>query len=285
MSGGERENMYDDLIFDTHAHYDDEAFDADRDELLRGMHENGVGYIVNASADMNDMPAIIELTQKYDFVYGTAGVHPSDVPELNDENLSVIRDMLMREKIVAVGEIGLDYHYPDTDKPLQKEWFSAQIELARREGYPIIVHSRDAAKDTLDIIKAERAREAGGDIHCFSYEKEMAREYLDLGFYVGIGGVLTFKNSRKLKEVADYMPLDRILLETDCPYLAPVPFRGHRNDSAMLKYVVSALAQIKNIDEEEIIRVTTANAKAMYRLDQGSSFSGTEKIRTEFPDR
>lgn len=274
--------MYDNLIFDSHAHYDDEAFDPDREELLAGMQENGVGYIVNASADMKDMPKIIKLTERYDFIYGTAGIHPSDVPELNDRNMSCVADMLKSDKIVAVGEIGLDYHYPDPDKPLQKEWFAAQIGLAREEGYPIVVHSRDAAKDTLDIIKAERAMDAGGDIHCFSYEKEMAREYLDLGFYIGIGGVLTFKNSRKLKEVVQYMPLERMLLETDCPYLAPVPFRGQRNDSTMLKYVVSTIAQIKDIDTEEIIRVTTANAKAMYGLDKSPQISGPEKIRTEF---
>lgn len=277
--------MYDGLIFDSHAHYDDEAFDADRDELLRGMHEKGVGYIVNASAAPDDMPRILELTKKYDFLYGTAGIHPSDAPEMNDDNFSRVSEMLKADKILAVGEIGLDYHYPDTDKPLQKEWFAAQIGLARREGYPIIVHSRDAAQDTLDMIKSEKAADTGGVIHCFSYEKEMAKIYLDLGFYIGIGGVLTFKNARKLKEIVQYMPLDRMLLETDCPYLAPVPFRGQRNDSSMLKYVVSAAAEITQREEEEIIRVTTANAKAMYRLDQSSSFSGTEKIRTEFPDR
>ena len=259
--------MYDDLIFDSHAHYDDEAFDADRDELLQRMHENGVGYIVNASADPDDMPKIIELTKKYDFLYGTAGIHPSDVPEMNDDNFSCVEEMLKTDKILAVGEIGLDYHYPDTNKPLQKEWFAAQIDLARREGYPIVVHSRDAAKDTLDMIRSERAADAGGVIHCFSYEKEMARIYLDLGFLIGIGGVLTFKNARKLKEIVEYMPLERMLLETDCPYLAPVPFRGKRNDSTLLKYVVSAAAEIKNKDEEEIISVTTANAKAMYRLN------------------
>ncbi len=277
--------MYDGLIFDSHAHYDDEAFDADRDELLRGMHEKGVGYIVNASAAPDDMPRILELTKKYDFLYGTAGIHPSDAPEMNDDNFSRVSEMLKQDKIVAVGEIGLDYHYPDTDKPLQQEWFAAQINLARREGYPIVVHSRDAARDTLDMIKSEKAAQAGGVIHCFSYEKEMAKIYLDLGFYIGIGGVLTFKNARKLKEIVEYMPLERMLLETDCPYLAPVPFRGHRNDSSMLKYVVSAAAEIMHREEEEIIRVTTANAKAMYRLDQSSPFSGTEKIRTEFPDR
>lgn len=259
--------MYDDLIFDSHAHYDDEAFNADRDELLSSMHDNGVGYIVDVSANADDMPKILELTQKYDFMYGSAGIHPSEVPELNDDNLSMVEEMLRQDKIVAVGEIGLDYHYPDTDKPLQKEWFAAQIALARTEKYPIIVHSRDAAKDTLDMIKAEKAADVGGVIHCFSYEKEMAREYLDRGFYIGIGGVLTFKNARKLKEAVDYMPMELMLLETDCPYLAPVPFRGQRNDSTMLKYVVDAVAEIKQIDKEEIISVTTANAAAMYRLN------------------
>lgn len=257
--------MYEDLIFDSHAHYDDEAFDADREELLENMQKNGVGYIVNASASPEDIPKILELVKTYDFVYGSAGIHPSDVIDFTDENFSMVEEMLAQDKIVAVGEIGLDYHW-DSDRSLQKTWFAAQIDLARRQGYPIMVHSRDAAADTLDMIKAEKAADAGGVIHCFSYEKEMARQYLDLGFYLGIGGVLTFKNARKLKEIVDYMPLERILLETDCPYLAPEPYRGRRNDSTLIRYVVDAIAEIKGVAKDEIIGVTTANACRMYGI-------------------
>lgn len=255
------------LIFDSHAHYCDSAFDADRDRLLAGLALNGVGNVVEVSAALPDIPKVIALTEKYYFVYAAAGVHPSDVKDLNEGNFSEIEDALKEEKIVAIGEIGLDYHYDDIDRNNQKKWFARQIALAVDTRYPIIIHSRDAAKDTLDIVKAEKARDAGGVIHCFSYEKEIAREYLDMGFYIGIGGVLTFKNARKLKEVAAYAPLERLLLETDCPYLAPTPHRGERCDSAMLRYVVDELARIKESDKEEIISVTAANARTMYRLN------------------
>ena len=254
-----------DLIFDTHAHYDDEAFDADRDELLRSLASRGVGFVLNADAEFEDLPRIIELTEKYDFIYGAAGVHPSELEEMDDEKLAVIEKALENPKIVAVGEIGLDYHYEDTDKPLQKEWFVKQIELAKRTGYPIIVHSRDAAADTLDIIRAEDAHD--GVIHCFAYEKEMAKIYMDRGFYIGVGGVVTYKNSRKLKEVVEYMPLERMLLETDCPYLSPEPERGRRNDSSKLTFVVDKIAEIKGVDPETVIRITCENAKRMYRIN------------------
>ena len=254
------------LIFDSHAHYDDKAFDEDRDELLSSLAENGVGYVVDVSAAPADMEKVLDLAHRYDFVYASAGIHPSETPDFTDDNLLLVSNMLADEKCVAVGEIGLDYHYDDTCKPLQKQWFAAQIALAVKEKYPIIIHSRDAAADTLDIVKSENARDAGGVVHCFSYEKEMAARYLDLGFYIGIGGVLTFKNSRKLKEIAAYMPLDRILLETDCPYLAPHPFRGGRNDSTLIKYIVEELSGIKNIKPEEIIHATTENACRMYGI-------------------
>ena len=259
-----------DLIFDSHAHYDDSAFDEDRDEILTGLAGNGVGYVVDVSAKPEDLLRVLELSGKYDFMYAAAGFHPSELEGAGPDSINDIEAALDRPKTVAVGEIGLDYHYDNTDKPLQKKWFEAQIDLAKRKNYPIIVHSRDAAADTLDMIKAENARDAGGVIHCFSYEKEMAKIYLDMGFYLGIGGVLTFKNARKLKEVVSYMPLDLMLLETDCPYLAPVPHRGERNNSAYIKYVVSAISQLKNISEEEIIRATTANACRMYRIDPGA---------------
>ncbi len=256
----------DDLIFDTHSHYDDSAYDDDRDELLSSMKAGGVGYIVDISASIQDMQHILELTQRYDFMYAAAGLHPTEAPEFNDENFSAVTEMLHHEKVMAVGEIGLDYHYEDTNKTLQKEWFAAQIALAKQEKCPIVVHSREAAADTLDMIKSEGARDVGGVIHCFSYEKEMARLYLDMGFYIGIGGVLTFKNARKLVEVVQYMPMEQMLLETDCPYLAPVPHRGERNDSTMIRYVVDKIAEIKGIDRQKIISTTTANARKMYRI-------------------
>lgn len=256
------------LIFDTHAHYDDPAYDADRDILLAGLESNGVGMVVNVCAAMKDLDNILKLAEKYDFMYASAGVHPSEVYDLTEDDMKVLKDALKNPKTVAVGEIGLDYHYEDTDKAAQKKWFVRQIALAMEENYPILIHSREAAKDTLDIVKAENARDVGGVVHCFSYEKEMAREYLDLGFYIGIGGVLTYKNARKLVEVAEYMPMERLLLETDCPYLSPVPHRGERNDSTNIKYVVDMLSQIRKLPADEIIRITRENACRMYRISR-----------------
>ena len=171
-------------------------------------------------------------------------------------------------KVVAIGEIGLDYYWDEPEREIQKHWFSAQLEVAKKTGLPVIIHSRDAAKDTLDIMKVEHNGATGGVIHCFSYGVEMAREYLNMGYYIGIGGVLTFKNAKKLIEVAEYAPLDRIVLETDCPYLAPVPNRGKRNFSGNLPYVVEKLAEIKGVSKEEIIRETAKNARALYRITE-----------------
>ncbi len=254
-------------IFDTHAHYDDHAFDKDRKALLLGLLDNGVEYVMNVSARVDEIKNSIVFAETYDFFYAAVGVHPSEVYELTDEDFAYIENSLQHRKVKAVGEIGLDYHYEDTKKDLQKEWFVRQIELAKKHNLPIIVHSRDAAADTLDIIKETSAKDVGGVIHCFSYEKEMAKIYLDMGFYIGIGGVITFKNSRKLIEVVEMMPMDRMLLETDCPYLAPEPFRGGRNDSTLLKYVVTKIAEIKNIGEDEVRRITSENAKRMYKIE------------------
>lgn len=255
------------FIIDTHAHYDDEQFDADRHELLLSMKENGVGIIVNSAASIEGLRDTISLMEKYDFVYGTAGIHPNETEVLKDEEIfKELENAAEMEKMVAVGEIGLDYYWDDVDKKIQKEQFVRQIDLARRIKKPIVVHSRDAAADTLDIMKAENCRDIGGIIHCFSYGVEMAREYLNMGYCLGIGGVITFKNSRKLKEVVEYMPLDAIVLETDSPYLSPEPFRGKRNSALNLKYVVEKIAEIKNISEEKVIEVTYENAKRVYGI-------------------
>ncbi|WP_022769358.1 MULTISPECIES: TatD family hydrolase [unclassified Butyrivibrio] len=254
------------MIFDTHAHYDDERFDEDRDALLRSMKEAGIGNIVNIGANMASSRRSLDLAAEYDFMYAAVGVHPSDCAELDDEKIEKLKEMSSFPKCVAIGEIGLDYYWPEPDHELQKKWFKRQIALAREVELPIIVHSRDAAADTVDILKSENAGELGGVVHCFSYSKEVAEECVKMGFYIGIGGVLTFKNGRKMKEVAEAIPMERIILETDCPYLAPEPFRGKRNSSLYLPYVVSAMAQIKGISEEEVISITEANAREMYRL-------------------
>lgn len=253
-------------IFDTHAHYDDRAFLGEQEFLLRQMHREGIEYIVNIGCSMESSRVITELVKQYDFLYGTAGVHPEDAGTMTEEDLAELEELCKADKILAIGEIGLDYHYDEPPKEIQKKWFVCQLDLAKRVKLPVVIHSRDAAKDTLDIMKAEHAGQTNGVIHCFSYGVELAREYLDMGYYIGIGGVVTFKNGRKLKEVAEYTPLDRIVLETDAPYLAPVPFRGKRNCSLYLRYVAEEIAGIKGISTEEICEATFENAKRLYNI-------------------
>lgn len=254
------------MIFESHAHYEDARFDEDREALLSSFSQKGIDYVVNVGSSLKTTQQSIALAKQYDFIYAAAGVHPEETAELNEENFAWLCEQMKQEKVVAVGEIGLDYHWDEPERKIQKVWFERQIALARQVSLPMIIHSRDAAQDTLDIMKACKAEEAGGVIHCFSYGVEMAREYLNMGFYIGIGGVLTFKNAKKLKEVANYVPLDRILLETDCPYMAPEPHRGKRNSSLYLPYVAETLATIKGVDVEEVYQTTRENGKQMYRI-------------------
>ena len=254
-------------IFDTHAHYDDKAFDEDREELLISFPAQGIGRVVNVGSSLDSCKTTLELMDSFDYIYGAIGIHPSDTAELTEGDMDWLQARCSHEKCVAVGEIGLDYYWDEPERELQKKWFVRQLELARQVKKPVIIHSREAARDTADILTAERAGEIGGVIHCYSYTKETAKVYLDMGFFFGIGGVLTFKNARKLKEAVEYIPIDRIVLETDSPYLAPVPNRGKRNTSLYLPYVVTAMAQIKGLDEEEIRKITWDNALRLYRMD------------------
>ena len=254
------------MIFDTHAHYDDRQYDEDRETLIASLREEGIGGVVNIGADMASSERALELAHKYDFIYAAVGVHPSEVEELNDEAMDRLRVWSADERCVAIGEIGLDYHWPDPAPEIQKKWFVRQLELAREVKLPVVIHSRDAAKDTMDIMHSEHAEEIGGVVHCFSYSKEIAKECVDMGFYIGVGGVVTFKNGRKLREVVEETPMEKILLETDCPYLSPEPHRGERNSSLNLPYVVKEIANIKGISEEDVIRMTEENAKRMYGL-------------------
>lgn len=255
------------MIFDTHAHYDDEAFEEDREELLAGMKASGVEQIVNVGASMESSKRSIGLAEKYPMIYAAVGVHPDEVGELSEEKLLTLQEWSRHPKVKAIGEIGLDYYWDKEQHELQKHWFHRQMELASEEKLPIIVHSREAAKDTLDMLIAAKPLELRGVIHCYSYSVEQAREYLNMGYYLGIGGVLTFKNAKKLKEVAAYAPISRIVLETDCPYLAPVPDRGKRNDSRKLISVARELAAIKNLPVEEVIRITSENGKQLYQIE------------------
>lgn len=255
------------LLFDTHAHYDDKAFDEDRDALLGQLPRQGVARVVNVGSDLASCRRTLELAERYDYIYAAIGVHPSETPELNEESFAWLRSACGHPKCVAVGEIGLDYHWEEPAPELQREWFARQLGLARELSLPVIIHSRDACRDTIDVLTAERAREIGGVIHCYSYTKESARTFLDMGFYIGIGGVLTFKNAKKLREAVQYVPLDRIVLETDCPYLAPEPHRGKRNCSLYIPLVVTALAAVKGLSEEEVRAAAWENAHKLYHME------------------
>ncbi len=255
-------------IFDTHAHYDDKAFDEDREALLESLPSQGVARVVNIGASLASCRRTVELTEAYDYIYGAIGVHPSETGELDEEGFGQLREMCGAEKCVAIGEIGLDYYWKEPEREIQKKWFLCQLHLAKKTGLPVVIHSRDAARDTVDILEAEKGGETGGVIHCYSYTKETARRFLDMGFFFGIGGVLTFQNARKLREAVEYIPLDRIVLETDSPYLAPVPYRGKRNSSLHLPYVIQALAQVKGISEEEARRAAWENSLKLYRMEE-----------------
>jgi len=254
------------MIFESHAHYDDEAFNEDRDRLLTGMPDAGIGYIVNIGSSLNSVEATVKLMEQYSFLYGALGIHPDEVGSLNSEKLDWLKKLLGHEKAAAVGEIGLDYYWDKESHKQQKKWYGEQLQLSKEVNLPVVIHSRDAAKDTLDIIKSEHAGSTGGVIHCFSNSKDMAREYLNLGYYIGIGGVVTFKNAKMVKDVVKYTPLDRILVETDCPYLAPAPYRGKRNSSLYIPYILEEIARIKKVSPEEAEQATFENAMQMYRL-------------------
>lgn len=254
------------MIFDTHAHYDDKAFDEDRQELLSTMQANGIARIVNIGSDFASNEKTLMLAKQFDFVKAAFGIHPEFADQLNEENFKYIEELCKLDECVAVGEIGLDCYWPEPDVSIQKPWFERQMDLAKRIGKPIVVHSRDAAQETYEMMKAAGARDIGGVVHCFSYSKEMAGQFVDMGFFIGVGGVITFKNGKKLKEVVEYIPLEHIVLETDSPYLAPVPFRGKRNSSLMLPHIVETISEIKGISREEVEQITWDNAHRLYRM-------------------
>jgi TatD DNase family protein len=255
------------MIFDTHTHYDDEAFNEDREKLIDEISRSEIRKIVNVGANLATSQNSVDLSEKYDFFYAAVGVHPDDAAEVTDEGIERLRELAKGKKVVAVGEIGLDYYWNKENSDLQKTAFKRQIEFARELSLPIIVHSRDAAADTMDILHETDAGKLGGVIHCFSYSPEIALESVKIGFYIGIGGVVTFKNAKKIKESVEAIPLEKIVLETDCPYLAPDPFRGKRNSSLYLEYVVKEIARLKGIDEETVIEQTYKNALNMYKIE------------------
>ena len=250
-------------IFDVHAHYDDEKFDADREEVLSSMAEKNVICIVNAGTDIETSRKTLNYCEKYDFMYGAVGIHPEFADKLPQNYLKEIENMAIHEKAVAIGEIGLDYYWDGVPRDIQKKVFTEQLELAYKLSMPVVIHDRDAHGDTMEILRKYKPK---GIMHCFSGSVEMCREIVKLGMSISLGGVVTFKNARHSVEVAEYIPLDRLMLETDAPYLSPVPFRGKRCDSSMIMMTAERIAEIKGISVEDVLRVTAENACRMYGI-------------------
>ena len=254
------------MLFDTHAHMDDRAFDADRAALLKGLPEKGISLVMNPGCSLESSRNAVALANQYGYIYAAVGSHPDAADEVNDAVLEEYRKLCkLNSKVKAIGEIGLDYHYEDIPRVLQKKAFIAQMELARELDLPVIVHERDAHEDGMAIVKA--FPEVKGVFHCYSGSAEMARQLTDLGWYIGFTGVLTFKNARKAIEVAQSIPLDRIVIETDCPYMSPEPFRGRRNDPGKVYRMAEKLAEIRGITVEDAQRITLENGKRLYRID------------------
>lgn len=255
-------------IFDSHVHLDDEQFDIDREELIQALPALGVAKTVNVGADMRSSGASIALADKYDFIYAAVGVHPHDCESVTEADYEVLYSYLSNKKTVAIGEIGLDYHYDDSRRELQQQIFRRQMELARNAKMPVILHIRDAYEDALDIMKYFGKMPANGVVHCFSGSVEFAHEVLRLGYSIGIGGVVTFSNAKKLVAVTADVSLDNILLETDCPYMAPTPYRGKRNEPSYSLLSAQKIAQIKNISVDEVITATHYNADKLFRIKE-----------------
>lgn len=254
------------MIFESHAHYDDSRFDEDRETLLESLQENGITRVINVCADEDSLTTTIALSEKYDFIYAAVGLHPSEIGCLDEKMLDRIRLLAAREKVVAIGEIGLDYYWekdPEAQEA-QRQAFRKQLSVAKETHLPVIIHSRDAASDTFSIMEDAASDGIPGVIHCYSYEKTQALSYVDMGYCIGVGGVVTFQNGRKLKETVETVPLDHILLETDCPYLAPEPNRGRRNSSIFLPFIRDAVAEIKGVSPDEVEKVTYENAKRLF---------------------
>lgn len=254
------------MLFDTHAHFDDPQFDSDRDEVIKSLADDGVTRVMNIGANMETSKKAIEIANKYDFIYATVGVHPCDTYDMTDEDIERLRIMAKNNpKVRAIGEIGLDYHFDDTKPDIQKEWFIKQLHLAKELNMPVVIHDRDSKGDAIEILKREGI--SNGVMHCFSGSAETARELVKMGFMISFTGVLTFKNARRAVEVCRSIPIERLMIETDCPYMAPEPHRGERNYSGYVKYVARKMAEIKGLSYEETARITMENGLRFYGIE------------------
>ena len=251
-------------LFDSHAHYNDKRFEGDRNALLKEVYEAGVEYVVNIGYDMESSEYTVKLCDEFDFLYGAVGIHPHDSKDATDESYDRLRALSAHEKILAIGETGLDYHYDNSPRDIQKREFDKHLSLAEELKLPVVIHEREAVKDTLDILKAHKAT---GVYHCFSGSVETAREVLNMGFYISFSGVVTYNNAKHVKEACAFVPEDRILIETDCPYLSPEPVRGKRNSSLNLIHTLRAVANLRGITEEKAAELILNNAKAAYGIN------------------
>lgn len=252
-------------MIDSHAHLDEERFDEDRDELIKSLKDNGVSYVINPSSDMETSRRVVELSNKYDNIFAAVGIHPHDAEGFKEEDLDELRELSKNEKVVAIGEIGLDYYYDNSPREIQKEVFIKQLELSHELNFPVIIHTRDAMGDTYDILKEFEGR-VRGVMHCYTGSIEMAEKFMKLGFYISIAGPVTFKNAVNVREMAKQIPLERLLIETDSPYLAPVPNRGKRNDPTNVRYVADMLANLKEIQIDKIIEHSRENTVELFLL-------------------
>ena len=252
------------MLFDTHAHLNDERFDEDRDVLIASLAGEGISNVCEIGFDIESSLKAAELSEKYDFIYAAAGVHPHDSKDMTDSDFDVLRELMSHDKVVALGEIGLDYYYDNSDRDIQRRRFAEQLDLAKELACPVVIHTRDAMEDTINILKQHG--NGDGIIHCYSGSKESAKILLDMGYYISFAGPVTFKNANAILDVVRYVPHDRILIETDSPYMAPVPHRGERNCPIYVSEVAKRIAELKETSFDKIAQITTANAKKVYRI-------------------
>lgn len=254
------------MLIDSHVHLDDRRYDNDRDRIIKGLKDDGVELVINIGADLKTSIASVSLAEKYDNVYAVIGVHPHSAKEVDDSTLEILKSFAPRDKVVAIGEIGLDFHYDNSPRDVQRKWFKKQLELAKEVDLPVVIHSRDAAQETFDIMKEAQDGKLRGVIHCYSGSPEMALEYIKLGFYISLAGPVTFNNAKVLKEVAKAIPLDKLLIETDSPYLTPAPNRGKRNEPAYVRFVAAEIAELREISFDDLIKATNKNTKKVFGI-------------------
>lgn len=255
------------MLIDSHAHLDDKRFDGDRELLINSLESNGIELVINIGADLQTSIASASLAEKYNNIYAAVGIHPHSAKEADESTMEILKSFAKRDKVVAIGEIGLDFYYDNSPRDLQRKWFKEQLKLAKEVELPVVIHSRDAQQETFDILKeASEDGKLRGVLHCYSGSAEMAAEYVKMGFYISIAGPVTFKNARVVKEVAETVPLDRLLVETDSPYLTPEPYRGKRNEPIFVKYVAGTIAEIRGLSYEELAKATNKNTKELFGL-------------------